>query len=44
MSGPAGVRAELDLDGFDEDIPPLEGWSRPVPELQVLVPRRADRP
>lgn len=44
MSGPAGVRAELDLDGFDEDIPPLDGWSRPVPELQVLVPRRADRP
>ncbi|GGG44006.1 hypothetical protein GCM10011374_02950 [Kocuria dechangensis] len=44
MSGPAGVRAELDLDGFDENTPPLEGWTRPVPELQVLVPRRADRP
>ncbi len=44
MSGPAGVRAELDLDGFDEDVPPLEGWSRPVPELQVLVPRSEDRP
>lgn len=44
MSGPAGVRAELDLDGFDEETPPLEGWSRPVPELQVLVPRSADRP
>jgi hypothetical protein len=44
MSGPAGVRAELDLDGFDEDIPPLDGWSRPVPELQVLVPPSADRP
>lgn len=44
MSGPAGVRAELDLDGFDEDTPPLEGWSRPVPELQVLVPRSEDRP
>ncbi|GAA1749927.1 hypothetical protein GCM10009767_06060 [Kocuria aegyptia] len=44
MSGPAGVRAELDLEGFDEDVPPLEGWSRPVPELQVLVPRSADRP
>ncbi|MFF0903058.1 UNVERIFIED_CONTAM: hypothetical protein RF653_05225 [Kocuria sp. CPCC 205316] len=44
MSGPAGVRAELDLDGFDEDVAPLEGWSRPVPELQVLVPRSVDRP
>lgn len=44
MSGPAGVRAELDLDGFAEDVAPLEGWSRPVPELQVLVPRSADRP
>jgi hypothetical protein len=44
MSGPAGVRAELDLGGFDEDVPQREGWSRPVPELQVLVPRSADRP
>lgn len=44
MSRPAGVRAEPDLDGFDEGVTPLEGWSRPVPELQVLVPRSADRP
>ncbi|MEX5256680.1 hypothetical protein [Kocuria arenosa] len=44
MSGPAGVRAELDLEGFDDDVPPLEGWSRPVPELQVLVPNGSDRP
>lgn len=44
MSGPSGIRAELDLEGFDAGAPSLQGRSRPVPELQVLVPRSAVRP